>query len=90
MRLNCTLQPAQLLEVRRILWVIVFTTITSVVSLAQVNRAVLEGTVTDPSGAAIVGARSKLVPLVLASSRNSAQTRTAITAFLAYPSADIQ
>lgn len=59
MRLNCTLQPAQLLEVRRILWVIVFTTITSVVSLAQVDRAVLEGTVTDPSGAAIVGARVK-------------------------------
>jgi hypothetical protein len=59
MRLNCTLRLAQLVELRWIPWVMVFLTITSVPLLAQVDRAVLEGTIVDPSGAAIVGARVK-------------------------------
>jgi hypothetical protein len=33
--------------------------ITGVAAVAQIDRAVLEGTVTDPTGAAIVGARVK-------------------------------
>jgi hypothetical protein len=46
---------------QRVLLCSVLSLITSVVAVAQIDRAALEGTVTDPSGAAIVGAGVRVV-----------------------------
>ena len=59
MRLNDSTRLPHLLFLQWILWVAVSLTIASVPSLAQVDRAVLEGTVSDQSGATIVGAQIK-------------------------------
>jgi Carboxypeptidase regulatory-like domain len=44
----------------RILWIFVIVLIASMAAVAQIDRAVIEGTVVDSSGAAIVGAGVKL------------------------------
>jgi len=62
MRTVCSFQPIRLLDPIR--WLFLISVVSSIVVLpavAQIDRAVLEGTVLDPSGAAIVGANVKIL-----------------------------
>ncbi len=62
MRTVCSFQPIRLLDPIR--WLFLISVVSSIVVLpavAQIDRAVLEGTVLDPSGAAIVGASVKIL-----------------------------
>ena len=64
MRLSCPSHPTSIYaSVQWIFLVVVLSAISSVTAVGQIDRAVLEGTVTDPSGAAIVGASVKTVAL---------------------------
>jgi hypothetical protein len=61
MRLSCSSHPTPLFAF--VQWIVLFSvlsTITSMTAVAQIDRAELEGTVTDPSGASIVGAVVKI------------------------------
>src|SRR6266481_9488391 len=62
MRTVCSFQPIRLLDPIR--WLFLFSVVSSIAVLpavAQIDRAVLEGTVLDPSGAAIIGASVKIL-----------------------------
>jgi hypothetical protein len=62
MRTVCSFQPRRLLDAVRWLFLIsVVSAIAVLPAIAQIDRAVLEGTVLDPSGAAIVGAGVKIL-----------------------------
>ena len=62
MRTVCSFQPIRLLDPIRWLFLIsVVSSIAVLPAVAQIDRAVLEGTVLDPSGAAIVGASVKIL-----------------------------
>src|SRR6266849_11066750 len=59
MRLACPSRPAHLLA-QRIFLLFALSTIVVPTAFAQIDRAVLEGAVIDPAGAAIVGANVKV------------------------------
>src|SRR5579863_9939983 len=62
MRISCSSHPIFLFAFVR--WAVLFSVlaaVASVTAVAQIDRAELEGTVTDPSGASIVGASVKVV-----------------------------
>src|SRR5882757_8999727 len=59
MQLNFSNRLAYFLDRQWILSVVILLTITAFPLSAQVDRAVLEGTVSDPSGAEVVGALIK-------------------------------
>src|SRR5216683_1743276 len=62
MRLMCSSHPTRLFALVQWAFLIsVLSTITAVAAVAQIDRAVLEGAVTDPGGAAIVGAGVKVL-----------------------------
>src|SRR5260370_25052650 len=62
MRLMCSSHPTRLCALVQWAFLIsVLSTITAVAAVAQIDRAVLEGAVTDPGGAAIVGAGVKVL-----------------------------
>src|SRR5713226_4596956 len=62
MRLMCSSHPTRLFALVQWAFLISFlSTITAVAAVAQIDRAVLEGAVTDPGGAAIVGAGVKVL-----------------------------
>src|SRR6266478_4394135 len=62
MRLMCSSHPTRLFALVQWAFLIsVLSTITAVAAVAQIDRAVLEGAVTDPGGAAVVGAGVKVL-----------------------------
>jgi hypothetical protein len=66
---------------------VIFALIFGAAAFAQIDRAELEGTVTDPSGAAVAGASVKIVTADTASPPPSRQILSATTASQASPSA---
>jgi hypothetical protein len=56
--LSCSIRFAW---IRGAVLVAVLSAVTSLTTMAQIDRAVLEGTVTDPSGAVVVGANVKIL-----------------------------
>ena len=82
MRTVCSFQPIRLLDPVRWLFLIsVVSAIAVLPAIAQIDRAVLEGTVLDPSGAAIVGSSVKILAVDTISRKNSRPTRGGTTAF---------
>src|ERR1700694_182404 len=62
MRTVCSFQPVRLfVPIRWLFLISVVSAIAAIPAAAQIDRAVLEGTVLDPSGAAIVGSSVKIL-----------------------------